>query len=45
MTISPRSYNRGKQGVTALEPLYWRAPQGTRPVEYLAATVIAFVSN
>jgi hypothetical protein len=45
VTISPRSYNRGKQGVTALEPLYRRAPRRTHPVECLTAAVIAFVSN
>jgi hypothetical protein len=45
VTISPCSYNRGKQGVTALEPLYRQAPWRTRLVEYLTAAVIAFVSN
>jgi hypothetical protein len=45
VTISPCSYNRGKQGVTALEPLYRRAPRRTRPVEYLTIALIAFISN
>jgi hypothetical protein len=35
VTISPCSYNCGKQGVTALEPLYRRAPRRTHPVEYI----------
>ena len=34
VTISPCSYNRGKPRVTALEPLYRRAPWRIHPVKY-----------
>jgi hypothetical protein len=45
VTLSPHSYNRGKRGITVLEPLYQRTPRRARPVEYPTAAVIVFGPN
>jgi hypothetical protein len=45
VTISPRSCNRGKPRVTALESLYRRAPRRIHPEEYPTTAMIVVVSN
>jgi hypothetical protein len=39
VTISPRSYDRGKLGITILEPLYQRGPRQIAPVTHSLITV------